>query len=304
MIDLHALRVFKAIVDHRGFARGAEASFLTQSAASQALRRLEDDLGTKLLVRGRPPSLTAAGARVYEHAVDVLARSDAARRDVEEMKKGGMGVLSVGASQALSREVLPRIVAAFHERHPLASFHLQTLPSREIIRVVAAGGLELGLGPFQKSMAGFAVHPLGTQRMVLYAGRGSGTLASLRRSGETALRGIPLVTSHLDVPGTRAGGGQLRDHFRTVWEVHSLDLRLWMVRSGLAVGYLPESTVKASGLARHLCPVDWLAFGIIERKVGFFHAARRPLSEPGRELLAVAATIPELLGAGEPRRRR
>ncbi|MFN7972793.1 MAG: LysR family transcriptional regulator [Acidobacteriota bacterium] len=74
MIDLHALRVFKAIVDHRGFARGAEASFLTQSAASQALRRLEDDLGTASCAGARRRS-RRRGARLRARRGRAGARS-------------------------------------------------------------------------------------------------------------------------------------------------------------------------------------------------------------------------------------
>jgi DNA-binding transcriptional LysR family regulator len=288
VMDIHRLRVFKAVVDHGGFGRGAEAVHLTQPAASQAVRLLERDVGATLLTRGRPPELTAAGRRVYDHAADVLARDAAVRRDVDEIRKGAKGLLALGASQALSREVLPELVAAFHRRHPLAILHLETLPSREIIRVVADGRLELGLGPLQRSMSGFTVHVLGRQRMVLYAGRRSAWRRAVRREGAAALRRVALVTSHLDAPGTRPGSGQLRENFRTVWEVHSLDLRLRMVADGLAVGYLPDSIAGARRAGEALVPLEGLDFGVIERQVGLFHASKRPLSAAGEAFVAVA----------------
>lgn len=287
-MDTHTLELFKSVIDHRGFARAAEASFLTQSAVSQAIRRLEDEVGTPLLTRSRPPETTPAGARLYSHAADLLAREGVARRDIEEIRKGGSGVLSLGASQALSRDVLPRLVRAFARRRPLAALHFETHPSRELIRLVADGRFELGLGPFQKSMPGFARLPMGRQRMILYVGRGSAAHRDLRREGEPALHRIPLVTSHLDAPGTRPGGGRLRDHFRTVWVAHSLDLRLEIVRAGLAVGYLPDSSIRAAGHKRDFAPVEGLDFGVIEREFGFFRMEKRPLSELGAEWLATA----------------
>lgn len=290
-MEIHLLRVFKAVVDHRGFARGAEAVHLTQPAASQAVRRLEAEVGGALLTRGRPPEVTAVGRRVYAHAADLLARDAATRRDLEEIRKEQPGTLTLGASQALSRELLPRLVATFLAGHPRAVLHLETLPSREIIRVVADGRLELGLGPLQKSMAGFAVHVLGQQRMLLYAGRRGPWLRAVRREGAPALQRAALVTSYLDPHGARPGSGQLRENFRSVWEVHSLDLRLQMVREGLAVGYLPESTVRASGLARDLAPLPGLPFGVITRQVGLFHAGKRPLSPAARAFLEVARPL-------------
>lgn len=292
-VDLHGLRVLKAVVDQGGFGKAAEACFLTQPAVSQAVARLEAELKTPLLVRSRPPAPTAAGRRVLELAADLLAREAAARRDLDELRRGGTGVLTLGASQALSRELLPALVRAFHARRPGAALSFETHPSRELVRLVADGRLELGLGPFQRHMPGFVRHRLGRQRMVLYAGRGSAALRALRRRGAAALQEVPLVTSHLDAPGARPGGGvKLRDRFRTVWEVHSLDLRLAIVKDGLAVGYLPESAVRHAKLGRALVPVGasirGLDFGAIERDVGLFHLERRQPSELARDLIDVA----------------
>jgi DNA-binding transcriptional LysR family regulator len=290
-MELHELRLFKAVVDQRGFARAAEASFLTQSAVSQAVRRLEDELKTRLLTRARPPVMTPAGARLYELATDLLQREAAARLDLDELAKGGTGVLTLGASQALSREVLPDLVRAFHAARARAAVHLEMLPSRELVRVVADGRLELGLGPFQKHMPGFERHALAAQRMVLYVGRGTAAQRALKRQGEAALHDVPLVTSSLDAPGARPGGGRLRERFRTVWVVQSLDLRLDLVRSGLAVGYLPESTVRLAGRARDLVAVDWLDFGLIVREVGLFWLAKRARSDAARAFVEAATAL-------------
>lgn len=283
-MDLHELQLFKAVVDQGGFARAARASFLTQPAVSQAIRRLEDELKARLLTRARPPEPTPAGARLYELAADLLAREAAGRRDIEEIAKGGAGVLTLGASQALTREVLPGLVRALHARRPRVAVHLETLPSRELVRVVADGRLELGLGPFQKHMPGFERRPLDRQRIVLHVGRGSAAHRALRAKGEAALHDLPLVTSSLDAPGARPGGGRLRQRFRTVWVVQSLDLRIDLVKDGLAVGYLPEASVARRGLV----PVDWLDFGVILRDVGLFWLAKRALSPVARELVDLA----------------
>ena len=287
-MELGQLRILKCVVDQRGFGRGAEAAFVTQSAASQAIRRLERELGARLLTRARPPALTPIGKRVYDHAADVLARDRKAGRDVADLIAGGTGTLVLGASQALSRELLPELVRRFCAREPRATLHLETLPSRELIHVVADGRLELGLGPLQRSMAGFVTQSLGTQRMVLYGGRGLPELGAIRREGSAALAGVALLTSYLDAPDARPGRGHLREHFRTVWEVHSLDLRIHLVAAGLAVGYLPESSVASAGVKRRLVGLTWLPFGAIERNVGLFHAGRRPLGDMARSFLEVA----------------
>lgn len=291
-MDLHGLRLFQAVLAQQSFVRAAEACHLTQSAVSQAVHRLERELGTPLLLRRRPPEPTPAGRRVLALADDLLRREAAARRDLEEIRQGRAAVLRLGASQALSRELLPGLVRALVARRPRAALHFQTLPSRELPAAVADGRLELGLGPWQKHMPGMSRLALGRQRMVLYAGRGSAALKALRRRGADALSELALVTSHLDAPGARPGGGRLRERFRSVWVVESLDLRLRAVEDGLAVGYLPESAVREAGLARKLAPVDWLDLGVIERQVGFFWLESHPLSDLAREIVALGRRRP------------
>ena len=102
-MHLEALKILRAVVDQGGFGRAGRAVHLSQSAISQAIARLEEEVGLPLLNRGRPPTLTAAGRRVYDHAGDVLSRDQLVRRELEELARGGEGVLSLGASQALSR---------------------------------------------------------------------------------------------------------------------------------------------------------------------------------------------------------
>lgn len=299
-MDLHALRLFQAVLEQGSFVRAAAACHLTQSAVSQAVHRLERELGTPLLLRRRPPEPTPAGRRVRALADDLLLREAAARRDLEEIRQGRAAVLRLGASQALSREVLPELVAALVARHPRATLDLHTLPSRALPLAVADGRLELGLGPWQKHMPGFARAPLGRQRMVLFAGRGTAALRALRR-GPDALRELALVTSSLDPPGARPGGGRLRERFRAVWVIESLDLRRRLVQDGLAVGWLPEASFELRGDARPrsgprtrsgarpagLVPVDWLDLGVIERQVGFLWLEAHPLSDLAREIVAL-----------------
>lgn len=285
-MDAELLRVLAAVVERGGFSRAATAVHLTQSAVSQAIARLEAAAGGAVVTRARPPKPTELGARLLRHARESLAREALLERDLADIRRGGGGTLVLGASQALSKEALPDLVSRFLAQRPLSGLHLETHPSRELIRLVAEGHLELGLGPFQTSMIGLATHALGKQRMLLCAARGRRAHRALRSAGADALRDIPLVTSHLDAPATRRGGGRLRERFRAVWEVHSLDLRIALVAAGEAVGYLPETSIAREG--RRLVPVEGLDFGVIERRFGLFHLEERALSPAAEEFVRIA----------------
>lgn len=80
-MDPHLLRTFVAVVEHRSFSAAAQALGYTQSAVSQHIAALENDLGTRLVER-RPVGPTTAGERLMEHAAPLLLRLNAARADV------------------------------------------------------------------------------------------------------------------------------------------------------------------------------------------------------------------------------
>ena len=64
MIDYRNLAALAAIVDEGGFERAARTLHVTQSAVSQRIRSLEEDMGQVLLVRSSPPAPTAPGRRL------------------------------------------------------------------------------------------------------------------------------------------------------------------------------------------------------------------------------------------------
>jgi len=76
-LELRHLRYFVAVADAGTFTRAAERLFIAQPTLSQQIGRLEQILGTRLLVRGRDGvALTAAGTVLLDAARDVLSRVD------------------------------------------------------------------------------------------------------------------------------------------------------------------------------------------------------------------------------------
>src|SRR5688572_29558640 len=91
-VDPHLLGTFVAVVERASFSAAARHLGYTQSAVSQHIAALEDDLGVPLLHR-RPVTPTEAGARLLEHAAPILLRLDAARADVRRTAGEPAGVL-------------------------------------------------------------------------------------------------------------------------------------------------------------------------------------------------------------------
>ena len=117
--------------------QAAEQLFLVQSAVSQHLARLEEELGTQLFVRKgkRLIALTAAGEEVLNYARQALAIREnilAVGRDhVEESS----GVLRIGTTHTQARYVLPAVIRAFRRIFPAVSLQIHQGTPRELVEM-------------------------------------------------------------------------------------------------------------------------------------------------------------------------
>ncbi|MGW6568077.1 LysR family transcriptional regulator [Streptomyces sp. NPDC054975] len=136
-MDPHHLRTFVTVARLASFSEAARALGYTQSAVSQHIAALENDLGLPLLGR-RPVVPTPAGERLLEHAGSLLLRLDAARADLARFAAAPPETLTLAASPLA---VHPRTLAAL----PAAGVTLRILPREEVAAAVATGAADLGL---------------------------------------------------------------------------------------------------------------------------------------------------------------
>ncbi|MER6562448.1 LysR family transcriptional regulator [Streptomyces sp. NPDC001027] len=136
-MDPHLLRTYVAVAEHASFSEAARELGYTQSAVSQHIAALEQDLGSPLLTR-RPVAPTPAGERLLEHAGPLLLRLAAARADVVRLACAP----SHGLTLAVSPTALgPAALAGL----PPAGVTLRVLGRDHVVAAVAEGTADLGL---------------------------------------------------------------------------------------------------------------------------------------------------------------
>ena len=144
-MTLQQLRVLVAVVEHRSFTRGAQAVFMTQSAASQHLKALEGDLRTRLVERiGGEVVPTRAGEALVGYAREMLRVAADAERYVSALRDGGAGRLVLGASGS-AVYLVPLLVAGFRAAYPGVEVRLEVLPRARLREAVAAGSVDVAL---------------------------------------------------------------------------------------------------------------------------------------------------------------
>jgi DNA-binding transcriptional LysR family regulator len=139
------LTYLAALAREQHFGRAAEACHVSQATLSEALRRLEADLGVPLVRRGhRFQGLTPEGERALAWAHRILADRDGMRADIAALRDGVAGRLRLGAIPT-SLPVVALLTRPLRERHPALRVAIRSLSSREIERGLREGELDAGL---------------------------------------------------------------------------------------------------------------------------------------------------------------
>ncbi|XAH24845.1 LysR family transcriptional regulator [Xylophilus sp. GW821-FHT01B05] len=136
--DLADLNAFVAVARAKGFRDGARASGASASGLSEAVRRLEAQLGVRLLHRTtRSVVPTEAGQRLLERLGPALTEVEAALDVVNGFRDQPAGTLKLNVPISAARLVLPAIVPAFLAAYP--DIGLEVIAEDSFVDVLAAG---------------------------------------------------------------------------------------------------------------------------------------------------------------------
>ncbi|MGV9787348.1 LysR family transcriptional regulator [Streptomyces sp. NPDC003435] len=145
-MQFQQLQYFVAVAETRHFTRAAERVHVAQPSLSQQIRALERELGADLFVRARGNiALTDAGEALLPLARRILADADTARHEVQELVQLRRGRVRLGATPSLCTGLLPDVLRAFHDRYPGIQLLVQESGSRDLVRELGRGALDLAL---------------------------------------------------------------------------------------------------------------------------------------------------------------
>lgn len=168
-MELTELQVFQAVAAEHSFSRAAARLHRTQPAVSQAIRRLEEELGERLFDRSsKGGRLTEAGAILLDYAERLTRLRDEAEGAVRELQELRRGRVVIGVNEAAVHILLP-IVVQFREAHPAAEVEMRRVHSRQIPGEVLNRSLDFGFVTFEPAERGLLSVPLGVDELVMLA---------------------------------------------------------------------------------------------------------------------------------------
>jgi len=144
-MELSQLEVFLAVAREHRFSRAAEKLYRTQSAVSQTIRKLEDELGESLFDRSsREGVLTDAGQVLFEYAEKLLNLRHDAHVSLAELRELQKGKLVIAANEFTALYLLP-VLAEFRRLHPMIKITVQRALGSRIPDDVLQHSAELGV---------------------------------------------------------------------------------------------------------------------------------------------------------------
>src|SRR5919202_2397838 len=168
-MDLNALKIFLAVAHERSFSRAAAKVHRTQPAVSQAVRRLEIELGEQLFDRSsKSGTLTEAGRMLENYAQRLVRLAEETESAVRELRDLRRGRVLIGSNEAAVNTMLP-LVARFRQRHPDIAIDVRRVPARQIAVEVVQGSLDFGALTFHPPEEGLLEVPVGSDELVLLA---------------------------------------------------------------------------------------------------------------------------------------
>jgi DNA-binding transcriptional LysR family regulator len=248
-IDFLGLHAFVAIAERGSFQRAAAYLNLSQTALSHRIRKLEEDLGVKLLSRTtREVSLTQAGHKLLpkvKEMIESLAISlDELRREAPNRQEA----LSIGCLPSVASGRLPEALRRFQTRNPDAMLRIYDNSATEISELVRAGTISFGITFVSSHRSDFNIEPLMKDPFTLVCPKDH-PLASQAVVSWSDLVKEPLIRVSQQTGNRMTIDDELgnrRENFIWRYEVQHVQTAVAMVRAGVALTVIPRLAVSSN----------------------------------------------------------
>ena len=143
-VKLELYRVFRTVAEKGSISAAAEALYISQSAVSQAVRQLEEQLQIRLFTRGsRGVSLTGEGQMLLEYVNRGLGLIENGEEKLQQVRELAAGELTIGASDTVTKTYLLPKLEAFHKAYPDIRIRILNGTTRMVLDYLHAGQVDV-----------------------------------------------------------------------------------------------------------------------------------------------------------------
>ena len=172
-VKLELYRVFKEVAEVGNITAAAQALYISQSAVSQSIKQLENDLQTRLFSRNsRGVTLTAEGKMLYEYVRSAMGLLETGEEKLSQTRELQMGQLVIGASDTVTSQFLLPYLDGFHREHP--AIHIQIISGRshKVLGLLRSGKVDIAFASTPTDMTLWRRTPASLPTPSLWRGPG------------------------------------------------------------------------------------------------------------------------------------
>jgi DNA-binding transcriptional LysR family regulator len=246
-MDINQLEVLVTVAREKSFSRAAEALERTQPAVSQAISRLEQDLGEKLFDRSsKDGTLTPAGEVLVDYARQMLNLRRSAESAIRELADLHRGKVSISANEHTVFYLLP-LIAEFRKRYPLVRIEVKRGVASRIPNEITSREVELGILSFKPGDTAVKSVAVKTDELVLICAPGH-PLSKKKSVSVTDLGEESFIAHNAKSPyrerviETFAAN---KTKLRMSIELPSLEAIKRLVETGTGIALVPRLTARA-----------------------------------------------------------
>jgi DNA-binding transcriptional LysR family regulator len=261
--DLRLLRVFRAVVRHKGFAAAQDELGLSPATISNHIGRLEERFGIRLCERGRKGfSLTPDGGRILDAAETLLRSVENFTGIVGSVKGELSGSVHLGIVDAMhtNRDVpLQKAIACFVGAAPRVHLRVEIASPQELLQRLVDGRYGAILTPIEAHHPSVVALPLFREEQRLYCGRGHPLFARRKSLSPEAIRECPYVSRSYMLEAVQSHDEGF-DHRAATSHMEAIAI---LIMSGRFLGYLPTHFARSFVLAGEMR-------SLLDRKLAYF----------------------------------
>ena len=241
-MDINQLEVLVTVARERSFSRAAEILERTQPAVSQAIRRLEEEIGETLFDRSsKDGTLTFAGEVLVGYARQMLNLRNAAGNAIKDLRGLHKGKVTISANEHTVFCILP-VIQTFREKHPHIKIEVQRGVASRIPKEITAREVELGVISFKPTDDSLRSVSILTDELKLITAPGH-HLASRKSVSVTEL-GDEIFIAHNAISPYRRKVIETFEKYKTTLniavELPSLEAIKRLVETGAGVALVPK----------------------------------------------------------------
>ena len=291
-LDIATLTSFRTVVEEESFSRASRKLLRTQPAVSLAVKRLEEQVGHRLLDRTRPKLLlTDAGRVVFEYAQRFDAEKRKLMDELDELNNLAAGRLIIGANES-SILYLLRHLRQFRWLYPKIGVRVQRSRSSQIPNQIVQGQLELGV-------ISYAANESRLASKVIYIDHLAFIVAPQHRLAEQESVSIKDLGSEIFIahnvisPYRRVVLEKFQEHqapLNMVIEMPTIEAIRRLVQSNEGVAFLPRMCVGREIRQGSLCEVRVEEISV-QRPIHLVYPEGRTLSRASKAFLELVGDV-------------